>query len=206
MTCRHKCNGNVEVIKQVRALGEDRRLTDPDIAEEASRQFSREVTAKDVQNIRDESQRTLLGGRTPTQQFLYNLQTDSSALIVDLETDAQNRVEYVFWKYQWSIETRKTHSEVISLNVTYKTNRFKLPLKQIAGITSMNSISNVAWALLKDERQTSYHWVFTRLQRIIDEHQIPLPLVIITGNDMALRNDLKLYSLESETSSVCGML
>ena len=188
---RHKRNGNVEVLNQIRALNNNRRLTAQDIAEEVGRQYSLEVTAKDVQNIRDEDQRALLGGRTPTQQFLHNLQNDSSALVVDFQTDAQNRVEYVLWTYQWSIETWKNHNEVISLDDTYKTNRFNLSLMQITGITGMNSTFNVAWALIKDERQTSYQWVLTRLQRIMDEHQIPLPMVIIGDYDTALRNALE---------------
>ena len=75
---RHKRNGNVEVLNQIRALNNNRRLTAQDIAEEVGRQYSLEVTAKDVQNIRDEDQRALLGGRTPTQQVLHNLQNDMS--------------------------------------------------------------------------------------------------------------------------------
>ncbi|KAI1005343.1 hypothetical protein K3495_g2866 [Podosphaera aphanis] len=62
---------------------------------------------------------------------------------------------------------------------------------QITGITGMNSTFNVAWALLKNERQTSYQWVFTRLQMIMNEHQMLLTMVIITDYDMALRNALE---------------
>ena len=46
-------------------------------------EFDVEVTAQDVQNVRDEDRRVLLGGRTSTQQFLHNLQTDDSVCLVD---------------------------------------------------------------------------------------------------------------------------
>ena len=153
-------------------------------------EFDVEVTAQDVQNVRDEDRRVLLGGRTSTQQFLHNLQTDDSVCLVDFQTDEINRVEYILWTYKWPLEMWRHNADVISLDDTYKINRFNLPLMQITGITGLGTTFNIAWALLKDEREHSYQWVLSRLQKTMEEYQVPLPVVIISDFDTALRNAL----------------
>ena len=82
------------------------------------------------------------------------------------------------------------YAEVISLDDTYTTNRFNLPLMQVTEITDISITVNIAWALLKDEREHSYQWVLSRLQKTMEEYQVPLPVVIISDFDTALGNAL----------------
>ena len=72
-------------------------------------------------------------------------------------------------------------SEVLSFDNTYKTNRFKMPLFNITGLTNINSIFNAGFGLIYTERQ---------VEAIRIEIGAALPKVGITDYDSNLKDAL----------------
>lgn len=102
------------------------------------------------------------------------------------------------------METWKHNSEIISIDDTYKTNRFNLPLMQLTGITGLGTTYNIAWALLKNEREESYQWVLSRMRTMAEQREIPLPMVMISDYDTALRSAFNNIFPGCPRNFVCG--
>jgi hypothetical protein len=53
--------------------------------------------------------------------------------------------------YRNSIEMLKRHSYVISIDCTYKTNQYSLPLLDIVGFTALGSSAFLGFAFIQNE-------------------------------------------------------
>lgn len=148
------------------------------------------ITARDVQNLRDQNRVASLHGRTPTQQLLEDLNNDPDARIMKrhLNNRDDGPIISLMWTYNWAIAKWKENPEVLSFDNTYKTNRFNMPLLQITGITNLSTTFNVAWALLSDEAEGSFEWAITQLRTISVEENIAESYVCISDYDRAFRN------------------
>ncbi|XP_021980708.1 uncharacterized protein LOC110876856 [Helianthus annuus] len=72
------------------------------------------------------------------------------------------------------------------LDSTYKTNRYKMPLVQIIGVTSALMSFCIAHAFVSNEKQENFTWVLQRLKHSLDS--VMEPRVIVTDRDRALMN------------------
>lgn len=81
--------------------------------------------------------------------------------------------------------------EVLGLDNTYKTNRFKMCLFQVTGVTDQKSVANFAFDLVGTERQEGYDWLCDRLGEFREQLQIPEPCVVITDKEKGLKNSLE---------------
>lgn len=50
----------------------------------------------------------------------------------------------------------KRNPEVLSFDATYKTNKFNMPLFQISSVSGLGTNYNIAWVLLKSERNEAF--------------------------------------------------
>ena len=85
----------------------------------------------------------------------------------------------------------KRFPEVLSLNNTYKTNRFKICLFQVTGITDQRSVANFAFGLIGNKRQEGYDWLCNQLDSFRQQLEIPMPDVVVTDKESALKNALE---------------
>ncbi|XP_028098245.1 uncharacterized protein LOC114297967 [Camellia sinensis] len=76
--------------------------------------------------------------------------------------------------------------KVLIMDCPYKTNRYRLPLLEIVGVTSTDMSFSVAFAYLQFERIDNYVWVLTTLRSPFDD--IVIPEVIVTDRKLALMN------------------
>jgi hypothetical protein len=81
-------------------------------------------------------------------------------------------------------------SEVLSFDNTYKTNRFKMPLFNITGLTNINSIFNAGFGLIYTERREGFTWLVEQVEAIRMEIGAALPKVGITDYDSNLKDAL----------------
>lgn len=114
------------------------------------------IVSKDVQNRCDQERLATYQNRTPTQQFVMEIQEQEhrreAYLRFKTEGDRPDGpLQYIFWTYRWCIDMWRDNWEIISIDDTYKTNRFNMPLAQITGVTDVNTTFNIAWGLLVDE-------------------------------------------------------
>lgn len=174
-----------------------RKLAGEDIARQLREEFPDSgVIAKDVQNRRLAEKTELYRGRTPTQQFFLELkeQEQRGEAYLRYHTEggrSDGPLQYVFWTYRWNLEMWKENWEMVSIDDTYKTNRFNMPLAQITGVTGVNTTFNIAWALLLNERTESHSWMLRQLRTLADGAMgvsaIQEPLVIISDFDSSFR-------------------
>ena len=87
----------------------------------------------------------------------------------------------------WRLERWSENWEVLSIENTYKTNQFNMPLVQVIGVTGVNMAFNVSWALLKEECEESQRWYLDQPRRLTMVRQIRIPFVIICDCDNAFR-------------------
>jgi len=76
--------------------------------------------------------------------------------------------------------------EVLVMDCTYKTNKYKMPLLTIVGQTSIGTTFHVGFAFLESERPEDYAWVLKHLKDASGALGLPDPDVIVTDRDLAL--------------------
>ncbi|XP_028053414.1 uncharacterized protein LOC114257809 [Camellia sinensis] len=92
----------------------------------------------------------------------------------------------LFWAHCVSLDLLRSFSKVLIMDCTYKTNRYRLPLLEIVGVTSTDMSFSVAFAYLQFERIDNYVWVLTTLRSLFDD--IVIPKVIVMDRELALMN------------------
>ena len=84
----------------------------------------------------------------------------------------------------------KRYLEIMSFYNTYNTNRLKLPLFQVTGQTCLKSVYNAAFGLVDNERREGFQFLTAAVIELTERHAIPLPDVIITDYDQAMKEAL----------------
>ena len=75
------------------------------------------------------------------------------------------------------------------MDCTYKTNRYRIPLLEIVGVTSTDLTFSIAFAYIDIEREDNYTWALERLRSVMDADV--LPELIVTDRDLALLNAIE---------------
>ena len=70
------------------------------------------------------------------------------------------------------------------MDCTYKTNKYRLPLLHIVGMTSLNSQFSAGFCFLKEEKQKDYMWALSKLAAILTPET--RPAVIVTDLEVSL--------------------
>ena len=80
---------------------------------------------------------------------------------------------------------------MLGLNNTYKTNRFKIYLFQITGITNIITVINFGFGLINSKKEPAYLWLLQQLNALrVQIGGISEPQVIVTDKETALKNAL----------------
>ena len=70
------------------------------------------------------------------------------------------------------------------MDCTYKTNRYRMPLLEIVGVTSTDMTFSVCFAYLQAEREENYAWALGVLHSVIGDGNPPE--VIVTDRELSL--------------------
>ena len=143
------------------------------------------ITAKDIHNVRSKFKRRELQGLSPLQALLFGL-GDTADYIIFNRRDENDRLTDLFFAHKQSLELLRKHAEVLVMDSTYKTNRFRLPLFNICGSTFSNTSFSVASAFLSSEDTESFQLVLARLQEVYETLELPPPMTFVTDADSAL--------------------
>jgi hypothetical protein len=98
-----------------------------------------------------------------------------------------NIVRDIFWAHPISVKLFHTFPIVVIIDSTYKTNRYRLPLLEMVGVTSTDLTYSIAFAYLESERADNFVWALGCLRSLIATED-GVPQVIVTDRDMALLN------------------
>ena len=146
-------------------------------------------TLKTIYNERQRIRRETRGSRSEIQQLMKMMDNEGYIHYVrrDEETDI---LLDIFWANPVGVRLYCTFNIVVVVDTTYKTNKYKLPLFEIVGITSTMLTFSIACAFLQCERADNFTWALHKLKLIVAGEDI-VPDVIVSDRDLALVNAVR---------------
>ena len=145
---------------------------------------------RDVYNARAALRLGTLGGRTPIQALMEALQ-GSDDWTERHRLDPTGRVVALFLAHKRSIELLQGALEVLVLDCTYKTNRFRMPLFVMTGVSALGATFHVALAFLSQERQCDYEWALAGLRDLYESGGLGSPRTLATDRDLGLMSAIR---------------
>ena len=94
-------------------------------------------------------------------------------------------VKDLFWAHPDALKLINTFPIVFLIDSTYKTNRYRLPLLEIVGVTSTDLTFSAACAYLENERTVNIKWALERFKELFEGQ---MTVAIVTDRDIALLN------------------
>ncbi|KAH1241704.1 Protein FAR1-RELATED SEQUENCE 5 [Glycine max] len=113
----------------------------------------------------------------------------------------ENVVRDIFWSHPDAVKLTNACNLVFLIDNTYKTNRYKLPLLDIVGVTPTEMTFSTAFAYLEGECLNNVVWALQRFQGLFLRCDA-LPGVIVTNRDLTLMNAVKTIFPEA-TNLLC---
>jgi histone-lysine N-methyltransferase SETD2 len=101
---------------------------------------------------------------------------------------SDNIVQDIFGAHEGTVKLLHTFHIVVILE-TYKTNRYKLPLLEMVGVTLIDITYSISLAYMESERSDNYVWALSCLKHLIVSENGP-PKVFISDRDVAFMNAL----------------
>ena len=144
------------------------------------------TSIKQVYNARQAYRASERGPRTEMQHLIKCLERDEY-VYWHRRVDVCDVVRDIFWTHPDAIKLLNMFPIVLIMDSTYKTNKYRLPLLEIVGVTSTELTFSVAFAYLESERTDNFTWALQKLRELIVRHDA-MPHVIVTDRDIALMN------------------
>ena len=102
-----------------------------------------------------------------------------------MKTDGNGSLSGLFFSHKSVEKLCKTFKSVFVMDCTYKTNRFGIPLLNIAGITSTFRSFNAGFAFICEETELEYTWALKAFSNVV------VPAVIVTDREKSLMNAIE---------------
>ena len=100
------------------------------------------------------------------------------------------RLERLFFAHPEAIAIYKQHPDVLLLDCTYKTNRFRMPLLNICSVIGNRKTVQTALVFLSGEKDGDYEWAIEQFCGVMEGESISEPLLVVTDRELALMNTL----------------
>ncbi|KAG2199586.1 hypothetical protein INT47_012186, partial [Mucor saturninus] len=162
------------------------------------------IIEKDIQNI----QALYLNDNGGKEMYSLVTELESLGYVIRIQVKGNQEVSGLFFIHEKAIEEARRWPEAITIDATYKTNAHKLSLVNIVGTSNASSIKGgnrlqtfaVAAAFVSNETEQTYNWILQELREAVwpIETNFNLPSVIVTDNEQALKNAIKLVFPESQ--------
>ncbi|OJD28254.1 hypothetical protein ACJ73_00356 [Blastomyces percursus] len=115
------------------------------------------VTARDLYNLTAQLLREDLKGRTPIQALIdeFTAKKDGN-IVAEWKTDHENRITHLALFHRQSIEYLRENHDILLLDSTYKTNRYRLPLLSVIFVTKLHTTLNLGFTFMNSEKEADY--------------------------------------------------
>jgi hypothetical protein len=145
------------------------------------------IQPRDLYNIRIDLKRKKLGNYTSLEFLREKLEQNNWRYA--FKQDNEGYILFFMFAYPESIRLANQYNRVFLLDCTYKTNRYKMPLLHIIGLSPSNSSFSIAFCFMQNEQEESYKWTLQTFFSWLSP--LPLPLVLCTDRDLALLGAIK---------------
>ena len=145
-------------------------------------------SAQDVRNVIRDIRRWVFdsGDAECGLVLLRDLQKQSDGnFFYRVDVDEENRVRGLVWVDPRSLNAYKNFGDVVTFDSTYRTNRYDMHFIPITGVNHHYQNILFGFALIRDEKETTYRWVLKTWLEAVDNKP---PITIITDQDIALSN------------------
>ncbi|KAB2002651.1 hypothetical protein ES319_D11G079800v1 [Gossypium barbadense] len=115
--------------------------------------------------------------------FVKVMQTSDPAFYYAIQVDDEDRLSSVFWVDTRSRIAYNCFSDVISFDTTYQVNQYKIPFAPFIGVNHHRQSVLFGCALLADETESTFIWLFTTWLEAMSGRQ---PGLIMTDYDSAI--------------------
>ena len=118
------------------------------------------VKARDIYNAKRIIKQRALGGLTPTQALLKMLISgktkNTKKQVFKARKNTQGQLTYLFFANRRAFKLLRKNHEVLIADCIYKTNKFKLPLYTVQGITVIKSTFIASYSFILSEKDRDY--------------------------------------------------
>lgn len=142
------------------------------------------TTMKSVYNARHKYKLEENGGSQ--MQQLLALLAEHQYIEWHRTSENSEAVTDLFWANSFSLDLLRAFPHVLLIDCMYKTNRYRMLLLEIVGLTSTDITFSVAFVYLQHEREDNFNWALDVLCSIMDDSA--LPNIIVTDRELALMN------------------
>lgn len=153
--------------------------------------FSQQDTYNRIKDIR----LAACEGQSPIAAFVEQLHDKQWWSRVQLNDDSQ--VIAVIFAHPGSLDLLRLYPEILIMDCTYKTNSFKMPLLDLAGVTADGKTFFIAFAWLTGESEGDFDWALGHVKTLyLPDRQ---PTTILTDRSIACMNAVKTHFPSSPT-------
>ena len=163
---------------------------------------NRHSIRKTIHNEIGKARKELLDGRTPIVA-LYEVLQDGNWFL-RLSADNNGEIVGLFMAHPISIAMARRFSTIFMMDCTYKTNKYKMPMLNIIGISSTFSTFNVGFAFLKAETEESYCWALRALAEIAVPEVVTRELALLSAIRIVFPNTKNLLCQWHINKNVTG--
>ncbi|SAL99343.1 hypothetical protein [Absidia glauca] len=149
--------------------------------------------SKDIANMRTRFSGVSISSNNSIKRFINSM--ESRGYTFRLRTDDNNKFVALYFTHERMIQRARQLSDVIIIDATYKTNKYKMPFVNMVGVSNLGrdfkSLANfpIAGAWISSENKASYQWVMEQLEAtVFPEGSSWRPGVTVTDQDQALMN------------------
>jgi hypothetical protein len=140
------------------------------------------VTSRDVYNFQAKRKNAFLNNRLQIVALLDSM--EQSNWITHVKYDDNLQITGLLMASPISVELGRKYRLVFLMDCTYKTNKFKMPLLNVVGLTPQNKSFFFCFIFLKEDTNPYYFWALQKISLLFDG--VDRPKVIVTDCDLAL--------------------
>ncbi|KAH1209619.1 Protein FAR1-RELATED SEQUENCE 5 [Glycine max] len=146
------------------------------------------TTIKQIYNARSAFRSSIRGSDLEMQHLMKLIERDQ--YIYWHRIKDEDVVRDIFWCHPDSVKLVNACNLVILIDITYKTNRYRLPLLDFVGMTPTGMTFFAGFAYVEGERVNNLVWALQRFRGLFLKRDA-LSGVIVTDRDQALMNAVK---------------
>jgi len=146
------------------------------------------IQLRDIYNEQRNLKTAYFNGRLPIESLLDEL-TQSPEWVVAHRTDHENRLNALFFAHESQIKLIRAYPDVLLMDCTYRTNKYKMPLLHFLGVGPIEKQFSAAFTFLRSETELDYYWAVSNFIQLVFNGL--KPAVMVTDNEKALRSTCK---------------
>jgi len=142
-----------------------------------------DLTIKDINNLRQSIRRQEMDGCMPSGAIIKAFDGAGVDYVVKWSPENPDQLAGIFFTFKTCKELWKRFPDCLSLDNTYKTNSLGFPLFVVTAQTNINSIANVAFGLIDNERREGFDFLAQALNELRIKVGARPPAVTVTDRD-----------------------